>query len=122
MRLARALLASDCSQLKVENSPTPRDRAEPLTRTASASADPSATLLLSHHRPPFLHLAPAGLAVLAVFLVFLQGGGSFWLFAFPPPPAACSARPAGVALSISHLHSAPKKHNGGTVQLWHRLL
>ena len=26
----------------------------------------------------------------------------------PPPPAACSARPAGVALSISHLYPASK--------------
>ena len=49
------------------------------------------------------------------FSDFSPGGGSFWFFAFPPPPAACSARPADVALSISHLHSvAPKKHNGGT--------
>ena len=29
-------------------------------------------------------------------------------FGLPPPPAACSARPAGVALSISHLYPAPK--------------
>ena len=37
----------------------------------------------------------------------------FWdccLFRLPPPPAACSARPAGVALSISHLYPAPTKH------------
>ena len=82
----------------------------------SASADSSA-LLLSHHRPLFLHLAPAGLAVLAVFLLFAFSALlpfwalPFWdccLFRLPPPPAACSARPAGVALSISHLYPAPK--------------
>ena len=39
------------------------------------------------------------------------------LFGLPPPPAACSARPAGVALSISS-YPAPHwrpKHNGGIV-------
>ena len=64
---------------------------------------------------PFLLLTPAGLAVLAVFLLLallaLFGIVAFLAllpFGSPPPPAACSARPAGVALSISHLHPAPK--------------
>ena len=95
------------------------------TRTASASAEIPRLLLLSHHHRPLflhLHLAPAGLAVLAGGLLqrggmpfgFLPLGnftppllGIFWL---PPPTAACSARPAGVALSISHLYPPAPKH------------
>ena len=65
---------------------------------------------------PFSPPCASRLAVLAVFLVFLQGG-VFLAFCLPTSSrclAACSARPSGVALRISHLHSAPKKHNGGT--------
>ena len=77
---ANPLLVSK-SQAQAENktAPTSRDRAEPLVpRVPPPIPRP---LLLSHHRPLFLHLALAGLAVLAVFCFFSREE-FLWLFAF----------------------------------------
>ena len=113
-------------QAQAENRtvPTPRDP-HWATRTASASADSSALLLLSHHRPPFSPPCAGRPGGSGGFSAFAFLAAAFWGFAFlvllpfwalpfwhcclfglPPPPAACSARPSGVALSISHLYPA----------------
>ena len=121
--MANPLLASSQAQAENRTVPTPRDRAEPLVPRVPPPIP--RLFFFPTTAPLFLHLAPAGLAVLAVFLLFafsallpfwaLPFWGDCCLFRLPPPPAACSARPAGVALSISHLYPAPKNTNGGTV-------
>ena len=82
--LLLALLASSRAQAENITVPTPRDRAEPLVPRVPPPLI-HRPLLLSHHRPLFLHLAPAGLAVLAVFS---RGGVGGWLFAFWDFPPA----------------------------------
>ena len=79
MRLARALLASDCSQLKAENSPTPRDRAEPLAqRVPPPIPRPHFFFPTTVPFSPPCASRPGGSGS---FLVFLQGGV---LFGFLP--------------------------------------
>ena len=98
----------DSSQAQAENRAIPksRDRAEPPAPRVPPPIPRPLLLLYHHHRPLFLNLAPAGLAVLADFCFFLLGG-ALGIFGFPPPPAACSARLADVALRISQQHPAP---------------
>ena len=75
---------------------------------------PPTVLFFSTSRRPawrFWQFSPGGgFPWLLAFLVF---AGAFLPLAFllPPPPAACSARPAGVALS----QPPPKSTNGRTV-------
>ena len=82
-----------------------------LRRSLGSSSFPPPSPFSSLRRPawrfwqffcflPFWHCCLFGIVA---FLALLPFGS-------PPPPAACSARPAGVALSISHLYPAPK-HN-----------
>ena len=84
---------------------------ECLRRSLGSSSFPPPSPFSSLRRPawrfwqffcflPFWHCCLFGIVA---FLALLPFGS-------PPPPAACSARPAGVALSISHLYPAPKKH------------
>ena len=84
---------------------------ECLRRSLGSSSFPPPSPFSSLRRPawrfwqffcflPFWHSCLFGIVA---FLALLPFGS-------PPPPAACSARPAGVALSISHLYPAPKKH------------
>ena len=117
--LAPKMGLAPCSpqgQAQAENSsdPTPRDRAEPLVpeclrRFLGFSSFPPPSPFSSLRRPawrfwqffcflPFWHCCLFGIVA---FLALLPFGS-------PPPPAACSARPAGVALSISHLYPASK--------------
>ena len=127
---ANPLLGSSQAQAENKTVPTPRDRAEPLAPRVLPPI-PRLILLLSHHRPLFLNLLRQPAWRFWQFSVFfLQGGGVvLWLFAFlefwglfafgefwlPPPPAACSARPAGVALKASPIFTQPQSTNGGTV-------
>ena len=78
--VANPLLGSSQAQAENRTVPTPRDRAEPLVPRVP-SPFPRLLILLSHHRPLFLHLALAGLAVLAVFCFFSREE-FLWLFAF----------------------------------------
>ena len=111
--LLLALLASSRAQAENITVPTPRDRAEPLV----PRVPPPAVLRLFFFptTAPFFSTLRQPAWRFWQFLVFLQGGV---LFGFLPSLLLPLPAPLGLPalrLSISHLHSAPKKHNGGTV-------